>query len=135
MQLSHLIPENRALRAPCRCDSIGVKAGSLLEGLGIIDLDNTNLAPSIKEALAEEESLNIEKTPSGGLYIWSKGFRRDTPGSCISRAGLRLEYFRVKRITIIGPVREILKWTPPSKLKAGRYTITADASPRRIPAN
>ena len=53
VQLSHLIPDNRALSAPCHCDSIGVEAGSLLEGIGILDIDNTNLALSIKEALLD----------------------------------------------------------------------------------
>lgn len=66
VQLSHLIPENLALRTPCHCDSVGVEAGSLPDGIGIIDIDNTSFALSIKKALAEDTGLSIEKTPSGG---------------------------------------------------------------------
>ena len=41
VQLSHIISGNRALRAPCPCDSVGVEAGSLPKGIGILNVDNT----------------------------------------------------------------------------------------------
>lgn len=116
VMLSHLIPDNRALCAPYHCDSVGVEAGSLPEGVGIVDLDNTSLALSIKEALVEEAGLSIEKTPSGGLHIWGRGLKGDIPINGFCRAGLRIEYFVCRRITIIGPGRSIIRWTPLSKL-------------------
>lgn len=116
VQLSHLIPGNRALCAPCHCDSVGIEAGSLPDGVGIIDLDNNLFALPISEALAGYKGLSVEKTPSGGLHIWGRGLLKDTPSSGICRAGLRMEYFLSRRITIIGAGRSIIQWAPIAKL-------------------
>lgn len=94
MLFSHLV-ENKGLRAPPYSDSIGVEAGSLPAGVGILDIDCPQVSSAVLQALEESgDALSIEKTPSGGLHIWGVGDEEDLPKRAAAVGGFPLEYFK-----------------------------------------